>query len=398
MKELSKRALGISPSLTLKIDALSKEMRHRGEDVIGFGAGEPDFDTPEYIKKAAEQAILEGKTKYTPASGTVELKQAVCDRYMRKYDLAYQPSQVVVSNGAKHSLYNVMNTLINPGDEVILITPYWLTYPELVRMAGGVPVFVEAREADSFQPDPETIRQAVTPRTVAIVVNSPSNPCGCVYTRKTMEGIAALAEEYDLWIISDEIYDDLTYIEDAESIACVSADAKARTIIVNGMSKSYAMTGWRIGYAIAPEEVARVMGSYQSQATSNPCSIAQFASVEALNGPQTDIELMLAVFEHRSRLMHRLINKIDGISCRLPEGAFYVMANISSLIGKSYRGEKITDSVKFAELLLKGKLVAVVPGKAFGADNYVSLSYATSEENIRRCIRRLGVFVAELED
>ncbi|MBC8539325.1 pyridoxal phosphate-dependent aminotransferase [Christensenellaceae bacterium NSJ-63] len=396
--QISKKALGISPSLTLGIDALSKEMKQAGKDVVGFGAGEPDFDTPAYIKEAAVAAIGEGKTKYTPASGILELKQAVCDRYKNKFGLEYAPAQVVVSSGAKHSLFNTFAAILNPGDEVIIITPYWLTYPELVKMADGVPVFVEAREEDGFAPCSADIEAAVTKKTRAIIVNSPSNPCGCVYSEKCLREIARLAEKHDLYIVADEIYDELIYTGKAMSIAMMSDDAKARTIIVNGMSKAYAMTGWRIGYTIAPAEVAKVMGSYQSHSTSNPCSIAQYASVAALTGPQEDKARMVEVFASRSRLMAGLINAVPGMSCREPEGAFYIFASIRGLIGKKYRGEVITGSVKFAELLLENELTAVVPGIAFGADDYIRLSYATSEENIKKGLARIEKFCREVED
>ena len=396
--KLSKKAADIAPSLTLKIDALLKQMRAEGQDVIGFGAGEPDFDTPEYIKNAAREALDRGLTKYTLASGMPELKQAVCDRYARKYGLQYTPEQVVISNGAKHSLYNAFQALLDPGDEVIIIAPYWLSYPEMVKMAGGVPVYVTGLEENDFQAKAEDIEAAVTGRTAAIVVTSPSNPCGCVYSQEEMRAIAAIAQAHDFAIIADEIYDELVYTEGASSIACVSADAQARTIVINGMSKTFAMTGWRIGYAIAPANITKAIGSYQSQSTSNPCSIAQYASIAALNNGEKELTEMQRVFRHRSELMYALVNDIHGISCRKPEGAFYAFVNISRLIGRKYRGEVIDGSVKLAELLLKEKLTAVVPGAAFGADGFVRLSYATSEENIRRGLARIAQFVGELED
>lgn len=395
--ELSNRAQSISPSLTLKIDAQSKEMKKRGLDIVGFGAGEPDFDTPKYIKDAAIEALEKGMTRYTPASGTMELKKAACKRYERVYGLVYDPSQVVISNGAKHSLYNSFQAILNPGDEVIILSPYWLSYPELVRMAGGTPVIVEAPEENDFQAPVSEIEKAVTKKTKALVLNTPSNPCGCVYSEQEMRDIAGLAQKYDFFIVADEIYDELNYVGRKMSIAQVSEDAKARSIIVNGMSKAYAMTGWRIGYTIAPPEVAKIMGSYQSHSTSNPCSIAQYASVAALEGPQDELRQMVSVFEKRSRLMHQLVNEIPGMSCRLPEGAFYVMANISGIIGKKHNGKEITGSLSFAEMLLNEKLTAVVPGIAFGADHYVRLSYATSEENIRKGLGRIHEFCSELE-
>jgi len=395
---LSERALAITPSLTLKIDSMYKELRASGKDVVGFGTGEPDFDTPDYIKEAAIRAIIEGKTKYTPASGIVDLKKAACERYENKYGLKYDPSQVIISSGAKHSLYTIIQCLLNPGDEVIIIAPYWLTYPELVRMANGTPVIVEALEENDFAPTKEQIEAVLTPKTRAIIVNSPSNPCGCVYGHNVLKDIADIAEKADLAIIADEIYDELVYGGEPESIASMSDDAYARTIIVNGMSKAYAMTGWRIGYTIAPAELAKVMASYQSQATSNPCSIAQFASVEALRGPQDDLKRMVDVFAERRTLMHSLLSAIPGVTCRLPQGAFYALPNISSTFGKSYKGEKITGSVSFAELLLRHKLCAVIPGAAFGADDNIRLSYAESIEDIKRGVARIAEFIGELED
>lgn len=402
--QLSKKALAIAPSLTLKISAMSAEMKKNGIDVIGFGAGEPDFDTPQYIKDAAIEALEKGMTKYTAASGSNELKQAVCERYQKKYGLTYEPSNIVISNGAKHSLFNACQAILNPGDEVIIIAPYWVTYPELVKMADGVPVIVEAvereaREEDDFQPNIERIRRAITSKTKAIIINSPSNPCGCVYEKERLEKLAALAKEFDLYIISDEIYDELVYDRyQAYSIASFGEDAKERTIVVNGVSKAYSMTGWRIGYTLSNEKIAKVMGSYQSHATSNPCSIAQYASVAALTGPQDEKKKMLEAFAKRRILMADAINAIDGLSCLVPEGAFYIMMNIRQLLGKKSNGREIKGSMDFCEYILEQNKVALIPGIAFGADHHVRLSYATSEENIKEGIKRIGEFVATLTD
>ena len=395
--KISRKAAGISPSLTLKIDAMSKDMKKRGLDVVGFGAGEPDFDTPDYIKDAAKKALDTGFTKYTAASGMPDLKKAVCGRYERMYGLKYDSAQVVISNGGKHSLYNVMQTLLDPGDEVIMIAPYWLTYPELVRIADGVPVIVEGREDNDFQAEASDIEAAVTDRTKAIIVNSPSNPCGCIYGKKMREDIASIAKKYDLTIISDEIYDVLDYTGENTSIATVSDDAKERTIVVNGMSKAYAMTGWRIGYTIAPKEFAKAMGSLQSQMTSNPCSISQYASVEALHDHVELIAEMVEVFRKRSELMYEKVNSIEGISCRKPEGAFYVFINCKKLMGKRCDGVVIENSIQLAEMMLEKELVAVVPGVAFGAEGYIRLSYATSEENIMKGLNRIEAFCRGLE-
>ncbi len=396
--QLSKKALAISPSLTLKITAMAKDMKARGLDVVGFGAGEPDFDTPQHIKDAAIEAIKIGMTKYTPASGTLELKKAVCANLKKNFDLHYETSQIVISNGAKHSLFNAFQAILNPGDEVILISPYWLTYPELVKMADGVPVYVEAKEANNFEPLAEDIEAAVTDKTKAIIVNNPSNPCGCIYSQKTIDDIAAIAKKHDFFIVSDEIYGELVYDGNKHlSIANVSEDAYERTILVNGLSKTYAMTGWRIGYTASTPEIAKVMGSYQSHATSNPCSVAQFAGVEALVGSQDEIAKMREEFDSRRKMMVKLINEIDGLSCLTPMGAFYVMLNISKIKGRSIDGEVIEDSVGFAEKLLEKKLTAVIPGAAFGADDFVRLSYAISSEAIEKGSGRIAEFVAMLD-
>lgn len=396
--QLSEKALAISPSLTLKITAMAKEMKGRGLDVVGFGAGEPDFDTPQHIKDAAVEAIRIGMTKYTPASGTLELKKAVCANLEKNHGLSYEPNQIVISNGAKHSLFNTFQTIINPGDEVLIIAPYWLTYPELVKMAGGIPVYVEAKESNNFEPFAADIEAAVTEKTKAIIVNNPSNPCGCIYSQKTLEDIAGIAEKYDFFIISDEIYGELVYDGNKHlSIANLSDGAYARTILVNGLSKTYAMTGWRIGYTASTPEIAKIMGSYQSHATSNPCSVAQFAGIEALTGSQDEIKKMRDEFNERRKLMVKLVNAIDGVSCVAPMGAFYVMMNISKLKGRRLGGEELKGSVDFAEKLLEKNLTAVIPGAAFGADDFVRLSYAISRENIEKGIGRIAEFVAMLD-
>ncbi len=394
--KFSKKAMGISPSPTLGIDTLSKEMKAQGKDVVSFGVGEPDFDTPMYIKEAAKAAIDQGYTKYTPVPGIMELRKAIATYYRETYGLDYKAENVVVSNGAKHSLYNTFQAILDPGDEVIIISPYWVTYPELVKMASGVPVIVDAKEENAFQPDICSIEAAITSKTRAIIVNNPSNPCGNVYTRKTLEEIAQLARKYDLVIVSDEIYDVLCYQGKMTSIASVSDDAKDRTVIINGMSKSFAMTGWRMGYTLSKPELAKVMTNYQSHSSSNPSSISQYAALAALQGPKNDMKQMVTTFAKRAKLIYELLNEIPGVTCAMPEGAFYVFPNIKYAIGKNYHGIKIENSVQFAELLLKEKLVAVVPGSAFGAEGYIRLSYAISEENIKKGIGRIKDFLSEL--
>ncbi|MBR2223829.1 MAG: pyridoxal phosphate-dependent aminotransferase [Christensenellaceae bacterium] len=395
--KISKKAAAVAPSATLKIDSAYKQMKASGLDVVGFGAGEPDFDTPAYIKDAAKKALDTGFTKYTPASGTADIKKAVAARMERKYGLKYDADQVIISNGAKHSLYNSIAAITDPGDEIIVIQPYWVTYPELIAMCGGKPVFVEAFEADSFIPKIEAIRAAITEKTIAIILNNPSNPCGCVYDKKTLEAIADLAKEFDLYVISDEIYDELDFNGEFISFPTISEDAKERTILVNGLSKSYAMTGWRIGYTLSSKAIAKAMSSMQSHMTSNPCSIAQFAGTAALEGPQDDLKAMIATFGERKNLICSLINDIDLISCVEPKGAFYVFANISKVKGKKLGDKEIRDSLEFADILLSEELVAVVPGAAFGNDDYIRLSYATSEENIKKGLGRIKDFCLKLK-
>ena len=393
--ELSKKALGVSPSMTLKISAMAKKMKAEGRDVVGFGAGEPDFDTPDNIKRAACEALDKGMTKYTPASGTAELKAAVAGRLMEKYGLEYTPSDIVISNGAKHSLFNVFAAILNPGDEVIIPVPYWVTYPELVKMNDGVPVFLQG--GSNFKVTAKDIEGAINGKTKALVLNTPSNPCGAVYSKQELEDIAKVCVEAGIFVVSDEIYDELIYEGEHVSIASLGSDIKAQTIIVNGMSKTYAMTGWRLGYTASSAELAKIMGAYQSHAASNPNSIAQYAGVEALNGPQDTVAMMKAAFDKRRKMLCELINGIDGLSCSIPKGAFYVMMDISKLKGKSFDGIEIKDSLEFAEVLLKNTLTAVIPGITFGADDFVRLSYATSEQNIQKGMQRIKEFVTALE-
>lgn len=392
---LSKKALGVSSSITLKISAMAQKMRQEGRDIVGFGAGEPDFDTPEHIKNAAKQALDMGLTKYTPASGMIELKEAIANRLNKKYGFDYVASNIVVSNGAKHSLFNVFAAILNPGDEVIIPMPYWLSYPDIVRMCDGVPVFVETDE--TFKATAASIQAVITNKTKAIILNTPSNPCGSIYTRQELEDIAKVVLDAGIFVVSDEIYDELIYEGEHVSIASLGEQIKDATIIVNGMSKTYAMTGWRIGYTASTVELAKVMGAYQSHAASNPNTMAQYASIQALKGPQDDVETMKEAFDKRRGMLCDLINDIDGLSCTVPKGAFYVMMNISALRGKACNGEVISDSITFSELLLKNKLTAVVPGSAFGADDYVRLSYATKQEEILKGMTRIKEFVSSLK-
>lgn len=390
---ISKKAREVSPSSTLAIDSKYKAMKAEGIDVIGFGTGEPDFDTPMHIKEAAIKAINDGKTKYTPASGTIDLKQAICNKLKKDNGLDYTPNCIVVSNGAKHSLVNAFTAISDPGDEVIIPAPFWVSYPEMVRLADGVPVIIETKEENGFKFTLDELCQAITPKTRAIVVNSPSNPTGMIYTAKELEEIAKIAVENNIYIISDEIYEHLIYNGEHISIASFNDKIKDLTIIINGVSKTYAMTGWRIGYTASSSELAKVMSNIQSHATSNPNSIAQVAAKAAIEGPDKCVLEMRAEFKRRKDYMVERINSINGISCLNPDGAFYVFMNISNLLGKTLCGRKINSSDDFADAFLDIAKVAVVPGSGFGADNYVRWSYATSMENIKNGLDRLEKFI-----
>lgn len=394
MKELSKIALAVQPSATLAIDTMFKQMRADGLDVIGFGAGEPDFPTPDPIKEAGIQAIQNNDTKYTPSTGTVELRKAVCQRLKKDCGLDYEPAQISVSSGAKPCVYTALRALVDPGDEVILPAPYWVSYIELIRMVGGVPVVVEASEAEHFKITPEKLAAAITPKTKCMILNNPSNPTGMMYSRSELEAIAKVCVEKDIYVISDEIYYRLAYDgREFTSLAAISPEIKERTLIVNGVSKSYAMTGWRIGYVAAPAPIAKVIGNYLGHCTGNPCTISQKASAVALSASQESVDQMKAAFEERRNYMVERMNQIEGVSCIKPEGAFYVMMNISKLVGKELFGHVIKDADDFGNLFLKYGKVAVVPGTGFGAPDFVRWSYATSMENIKEGLDRLEKFL-----
>ena len=392
---VSHRCQNIAPSMTLSIDARAKEMKAAGLNVIGFGAGEPDFPTPQHICDAAKEAIDLGMTRYTPAAGTKELRKAICEKLRRDNDMTYTYGDILVSNGAKHSLFNIFQAILDPGDEVLIPTPCWVSYPELVRMAGGVPVFIPATEETN--PTNKDIASRVTRRTKAIVITSPSNPNGSVWEQEQLQFVADLAVSHPFFVVSDEIYEKLLYDGRKHlSIAQLGEQIKSQTFLVNGVSKAYAMTGWRIGYVAGPRNVISAMSSFQSQATSNPNSIAQYAAMKALQGDQSCVDAMVAQFEKRRDAMVEKINAIPGLSCRKPQGAFYIMMNIKQMLGKHYDGRMIESSLDFAELLLAEKQVALVPGVAFEAEGYCRLSYAVSMENILEGLSRIGEFVAEL--
>ncbi|PKM95762.1 MAG: aspartate aminotransferase [Firmicutes bacterium HGW-Firmicutes-1] len=393
---LSNKAKQIKPSSTLAITAKANQMKTEGIDVVGFGAGEPDFDTPNHIKEAAIAAIHAGFTKYTPVAGTVELKTAICKKFKEDNGLEYKPSQIVVSNGAKHSLTNAFMAILNAGDEVIIPAPFWLSYPDMVALADGVPVIIKTTEETNYKLTLEQLQNALTSKTKAIIVNSPSNPTGMVYSKEELQMIADFAVENDILVISDEIYEKLLYDDEKHySIAQLGEEIFKRTIVVNGVSKSYSMTGWRIGYTASTEEIAKLMSNIQSHAASNPNSIAQKAAVAAIAGPQECVEVMRVEFDTRREYMVERVNAMPGISCKVPKGAFYVFINVSSVFGKSYNGTVINSASDFAACILEGQ-VAVIPCEDFGFDTHIRISYAISLESIKKGLDRLETFVESL--
>jgi len=388
--ELSKLARELKPSATLAITAKAKEMKSQGIDVIGFGAGEPDFDTPENIKEFAKRSIDNGFTKYTAASGIDELKNAIISRIKEDYNVEYEKKEIFVGSGAKHVLYNLFQVLLDLNDEVIIPAPYWVSYPEQVRIAGGKPVILKTEQSNGFKVKPSEIQNVITDKTKILVLNYPSNPTGVTFTKEELVEIANLAEKNDLIIISDEIYDKTLYSETKHtSFVQINDSIKDRTILVNGVSKTYSMTGWRIGYAAGNKKVLAAMNNLAGQSTSNPTSIAQKASVEAFSGPQDKVDEMVVEFKKRRDFICKELNNIDGISCLVPDGAFYVFPDISYYFGKEYKNGKIENSVDFADFLLNEAKVAVVPGIEFGSDKNIRISYATSMHDIKEGIKRI---------
>ena len=395
---LATRVAKIKPSETLAITAKANALKAEGRDVIGFGAGEPDFDTPANIKQAAIKAIEAGFTKYTPVGGTDELKDAIINKLKRDNSLVYKRSQIVVSCGAKHSLYNLAQALFEPGDEVIIPAPYWVSYPDIVVLAGGTPVILNTLEKDGFKIKPGQLKAAITKNTRAIIINGPSNPTGAVYSPEELKAIASVLVDEDILIITDDIYEKILYTKyPFTNIVSVESKLKDRTIVVNGVSKAYAMTGWRIGYAAGPEEIIAAVNKMQSQNTSNPTSISQKASVEALNGDQSAIEMMVGEFRKRRDVIVAALNDIPNVKCMLPQGAFYVFPNVSGVYGRSYKGKKIADSTQLIDYLLDEANVATVPGVAFGSDDHIRLSYATSLKNIEEGMKRIKNAIAKLD-
>jgi aspartate aminotransferase len=390
MSILSNRAKSLRPSPTLAINAKAKSMQAQGIHVISFGAGEPDFDTPQNIKQAAKKALDDGFTKYTPVGGMDDLKDAIIKKFQRDSGLSYKRSEIIVSCGGKHSFYNLAQAIFDQGEEVIIPAPYWVSYPPMVALANAAPVIVETTEKNEFKITPEELKKAITPKTKALIINSPSNPTGSAYTKKELEKIAEIAISKNFFVISDEIYEKIVYDGfEFTSIASLSEEMKKKTIIVHGVAKTYAMTGWRIGYTAGSEEIISAMNNIQSQSTSNPTSISQKASVEALIGPQNEVEKMVSAFAQRRNYIVDRLNKIPGVSCYKPVGAFYAFPNFSSHYGKSYQGKKIENSTHLADFFLDVAKVAVVPGVEFGADPFERLSYATSMEDIKEGLNRI---------
>lgn len=396
--QLSKKAGNINPSITLAITAKANELKKQGVDVVSFGAGEPDFNTPENIIEAAIKAMRDGKTKYTPAGGILELKETICNKFKKDNNLDYKPSQITISTGAKQCLANAFMAILNPGDEVLIPVPYWVSYPELVKLADGVPVFVETSKENNYKYTISELEAVVTDKTKAILINSPNNPTGTIYHEDELLEIANFAKNHNLLIISDEIYEKLIYDGEKHiSIASLNEDAYDRTIVINGVSKTYAMTGWRLGYVAASEKITKLMTSIQSHMTSNVNTITQYATIEALNGPEEDLNNMIKEFENRRNFMADKLSKLNEISIIKPSGAFYIMVNISAYLNTTFKNQDINNSVDFAKVLLEEEKVAVIPGAGFGLDNYIRLSYATSMNVIETGIDRISIFLSKIK-
>lgn len=397
MPSLAKRLSRIKPSATVAIAQKARELQAKGKDVLSFSVGEPDFDTPAHVREAGKAAIDAGATRYTAAGGTVELRSAICTRSEARRGTFYKPASVVVSVGAKHSLFNLAVVLYDPGDEVIIPAPYWVSYPEQVRMMGAEPVILETREEDGFRVTPEALKATLTPKTKAIILCSPSNPTGSAYAPEQLEALAAVLREHDCWIIVDEIYAELVYGDfQQKSIVEIAPDLKDRIIIVDGVSKTYAMTGWRIGWILGPEEVAAACNKIQGQSTTNPTANAQVAAIAALEGAQECVEQFRSAFEKRRGLIVEGLDALEGVSCGMPEGAFYAFANVKDLVGRKAPGGVLEDDLAVAGYFLDEALCAFVPGSAFGAPGYLRISYACSEKQITDGLTRMRDAIAKL--
>ncbi len=394
---ISKNIQRIQPSVTLAITAKAKAMKKAGVDVIALSAGEPDFDTPENIKEAAIRAINRGFTKYTPAVGFPELRETICEKFKKENGLLYEPSQVIVSCGGKHSISLAIMALVEEANEVIIPAPYWVSYPEQVKLAGGTPVILEAKKENGLKITPGQLKKALSSRTKLLILNSPSNPSGVVYSDAELKDLAEVVLEAGIYVLSDEIYEKIIYDAAVHHSIAAQEGMQEQTVVINGVSKSYAMTGWRIGYAAGPQEIIQAMGKIQSQQTSNPCSIAQAAALEALSGPQESVERMREAFDKRRKYIVQRLNSIPGVSCPVPQGAFYVFPDVSTFYGVSVGSSRIDGSVSLCDFLLEEQKVACVPGVGFGADNHIRLSYATSMENIEKAMDRIETGLRKLK-
>lgn len=398
MIKLSSRVKALKPSATLAVDAKAKALKEQGVDVINLSAGEPDFDTPQVIKEACIQALKEGFTKYTPTPGILSLRKSICEKIKDDYGFDYTPEEVIVCSGAKQAIFNLLLALVDPGDEVLIFSPYWVSYPEMVVCAGGYPKIVKANYEKNFEPDLEELERAISPRTVGLILNSPSNPTGLIYSKAFLEKVAILMERYNLWAISDDIYDKLRFdLAKPENILSVAPQLRDKVFMVNGVSKTYAMTGWRIGWALGPKEVISACAKIQGQSTSHATSFAQKGAEAALKMPDKEIRPMLEAFARRAKLLSQGLKEIPGLAFIEPQGAFYLFLKVSSYYGrKAPTGKEIVDSLTFSEYLLDEAKVAVVPGVAFGDDEFIRLSYATSEENLQRACKRIREALAKL--
>jgi aspartate aminotransferase len=397
MTKLAERTKLIKPSVTLAIAAKASKLRAEGIDVANFSAGEPDFDTPQRIKDAAIEALRKGMTKYTDVKGIEPLREAIAEKYQREHGLAYRKEDVLVSCGAKHSIYNILQAVVNPGDEVVIPAPYWVSYSDMALLAGGVPKLIPTNESTSFRIKPAQLQAALTPKTRVFLLNSPCNPTGASYSRDELRAIAGVLEKHDCLVVADDIYEKIVYDGfQIDNIVTLCPALRDRTIIVNGVSKTYAMTGWRIGYALGPTDVIAAAAKIQSQSTSNPTSIAQWAALEAIRGPQEEIGPMVREFHRRRNAIVYKLNAVDGIHCLKPEGAFYVFPNIAALLGKTANGKRLSSPCDVADYLLEEAKVAVVPGEDFGSNEHIRFSYATSLQDIEKGCARIREAISKL--
>uniref|UniRef100_A0A7C4NSJ4 Aminotransferase n=1 Tax=Thermodesulfobacterium geofontis TaxID=1295609 RepID=A0A7C4NSJ4_9BACT len=391
MIKLAERVKNLKPSATLAVDAKAKALKEAGIEVINLSAGEPDFDTPEYIKSAAKKALDDGMTKYVATPGLLSLRKAICERLKIDYGFNYTPEEVLVTTGAKQAIFNFLLAVVNKGDEVLILSPYWVSYPAMVEIAEGIPKIISSSIEKNFEPDISEIEKNITSKTIGIIINSPSNPTGLIYSEEFLKGIAELAKKYDLWILSDDIYDKLRFdFKPPQNILSIAPELRDRVFMVNGVSKTYAMTGWRIGWLIGPKEIIKVCSNIQGQSTSHATSFAQKAAEIALTSPQDEVERMCKIFAQRAQLLSQILREIPGIEFIPPQGAFYLFAKVSAYYNKKTpEGKEIKDSISFSEYLLDSAKVAVVPGSAFGDDEFVRISFANSEENLKKAVSEI---------